>query len=87
MFHLRISKKQFTNIALNLFVFVALPHLYTKNPGLFGNIYFPENQAFYVFFINLVCTATITFFFIPELKMFRFTTDGKMLKEMLQYLI
>lgn len=75
----------FTNIALNLFVFVALPHLYSKNPELYGNIYFPENQAFYVFFINLVCTATITFFFIPELKMFRFTADGKMLKEMLKY--
>lgn len=75
----------FTNIALNLFVFVALPHLYSKNPELFGSIYFPENQAFYVFFINLVCTATITFFFIPELKMFRFTADGKMLKEMLRY--
>ena len=75
----------FTNIALNLFVFVALPHLYSKNPELFGSIYFPENQAFYVFFINLVCTATITFFFIPELKMFRFTADGKMLKEMLKY--
>lgn len=75
----------FTNIALNLFVFVALPHLYSKNPELYGNIYFPENQAFYVFFINLVCTATITIFFIPELKMFRFTADGKMLKEMLKY--
>lgn len=75
----------FTNIALNLFVFVALPHLYSKNPDLFGSIYFPDNQAFYVFFINLVCTATITFFFIPELKMFRFTADGKMLKEMLRY--
>ena len=75
----------FTNIALNLFVFVALPHLYSKNPDLFSSIYFPDNQAFYVFFINLVCTATITFFFIPELKMFRFTADGKMLKEMLRY--
>ena len=75
----------FTNIALNLFVFVALPHLYSKNPELFGRIYFPDNQAFYVFFINLACTATITFFFIPELRMFRFTADSRMLKEMLKY--
>jgi O-antigen/teichoic acid export membrane protein len=75
----------FTNIALNLFVFVALPHLYTKNPGLFGNIYFPDNQAFYVFFINLVCTASVTFFLIPELKIYRPTFDKELLKSMLRY--
>ena len=75
----------FINIALNLFVFVALPGLYTKNPDLFGSIYFPDNQAFYVFFINLVCTASITLFLIPELRMFRITTDKGLLKEMLKY--
>ena len=75
----------FTNIALNLFVFIALPHLYAKNPDLFGSIYFPGNQAFYVFFINLVCTAGITFFLIPELKMFRPTFDKELLKSMFRY--
>ncbi len=75
----------FINIALNLFVFVALPGLYTKNPELLGNIYFPDNQAFYVFFINLVCTASITLFLIPELRMYRITTDKALLKEMLKY--
>ena len=75
----------FINIALNLFVFVALPGLYTKNPELFGSIYFPDNQAFYVFFINLVCTASITFFLIPELRMFRPVHDKGLLKEMLKY--
>ena len=75
----------FTNIALNLFVFVALPYLYKRNPDLFGSIYFPDNQAFYVFFINLVCTASITLFFIPELKIFRLTLDGTLLKDMLKY--
>ncbi|MBR5594525.1 MAG: lipopolysaccharide biosynthesis protein [Bacteroidaceae bacterium] len=75
----------FTNIALNLFAFVALPYLHTKNPELFGDIYFPDNQAFYVFFINLVCTASVTFFFIPELKMFRPTFDKTLLKSMLKY--
>ena len=75
----------FTNIALNLFVFIALPHLYAKSPDLFSRIYFPENQAFYVFFINLVCTASITFFLIPELKMFRPTFDKELLKSMLRY--
>ncbi len=75
----------FTNIALNLFVFIALPHLYSKNPELFDSIYFPENQAFYVFFINLICTAGITFFLIPELKLFRPTFDKELLRSMLRY--
>ncbi len=75
----------FTNIALNLFVFIALPYLHSKNPDVFDSIYFPDNQAFYVFFINLVCTASVTFFLIPELRMFRPTSDGKLLKSMLKY--
>ena len=75
----------FTNIVLNLFVFVALPYLTSRNPELFGNIKIPDNQAFYVFFINLVCTASITLFLIPELKMFRPTPDKALLKEMLRY--
>ena len=75
----------FINIALNLFVFVALPYLHTRHPEIFGRIYFPDNQAFYVFFINLVCTAGITFFLIPELRLFRPTLDKELLKEMLKY--
>ena len=73
----------FTNISLNLVVFVLLPWLRGKYPEL--GIYNPGNQAFYVFFINLVCTSFITLFFIPELKIFRFTFDGALLKSMLKY--
>ena len=43
----------FTNIVLNLFVFVALPYLHSRNPEAYDSIYFPQNQAFYVFFITL----------------------------------
>lgn len=75
----------FTNITLNLVVFVLLPWLNNKNPGMFNSFYNPDNQAFYVFFINLVCTSFITLFFIPELKIFRFTIDGALLKSMLKY--
>ena len=75
----------FTNIALNLFVFLLLPWLNSIYPELLGGIYNPNNQAFYVFFINLVCTSFITLFFIPELKIFRFTFDGALLKSMLKY--
>ena len=75
----------FTNIALNLIAFLLLPWLYNKSPETFDGIYNPSNQAFYVFFINLVCTTFITLFFIPELKIFRFTLDGALLKNMLKY--
>ena len=75
----------FTNIALNLVVFLLLPWLNSIYPELLGGIYNPNNQAFYVFFINLVCTSFITLFFIPELKIFRFTFDGALLKSMLKY--
>ena len=75
----------FTNIALNLIAFLLLPWLYSKNSEFLSGLYNPNNQAFYVFFINLVCTSFITFFFIPELKIFRFTFDGALLKSMLKY--
>lgn len=73
------------NIAMNLFTFVALPYLAAKMPDTFARFYDQNNQAFYVFFINLLCTSSITFFFIPELKMFRFTADRQLLKSMLSY--
>ena len=73
------------NIAMNIFAFVVLPYLATTMPETFGQYYDPQNQAFYVFFINLLCTAFITVFFIPELKMFRPTADKALLKSMLKY--
>ena len=73
------------NIAMNIFAFVILPKLATAYPETFGGMYNPNNQAFYVFFINLICTALITLFFIPELKLFRFTADKRLLKDMLKY--
>ena len=73
------------NITMNLIAFVALPWLAEEYPDTFARFYNPHNQAFYVFFINLLCTSSITFFFIPELRMFRFTADKALLKSMLGY--
>lgn len=73
------------NIAMNLFAFVLLPSLAVSYPDTFGRFYDPQNQAFYVFFINLLCTAFITLFFIPELRMFSFIADRQLLKSMLKY--
>ena len=73
------------NICMNLFAFVLLPKLATAYPDTFSSLYDPANQAFYVFFINLLCTSVITIFFIPELSIYRFTTDTQLLKNMLKY--
>ena len=57
------------NIGLNVLYFVWLG----------------KTSVFYVFFINLVCTGLITFFFIPGLFSIKWQFDGKLLKEMLGY--
>ena len=75
----------FANISLNLTFFLLLPEMHTNGIEWVSRIYNPENQTLYVFLINLICTAFITLFFIPELKLFRFTFDGTLLKSMLKY--
>ena len=59
----------FLNIALNLLYFVLLG----------------KTSVFYVFFINLLCTSFITFFFIPDLFKIRWNFDGSLLRRMLSY--
>ena len=75
----------FANISLNLIFFLLLPWMYSNGFEWVSRIYNPENQTLHVFMINLICTSFITFFFIPELKLFRFTSDGALLKSMLKY--
>jgi O-antigen/teichoic acid export membrane protein len=57
------------NIGLNVIYFVWLG----------------KTSVFYVFFINLLCTGFITFFFIPYLFRIHWHFDGKLLKQMLDY--
>ena len=57
------------NIALNVFYFVVLG----------------KTSVFYVFFINLLCTALITFFFLPDLFHIHWKFDGQLLKTMFGY--
>ena len=57
------------NIGLNLLYFVWLG----------------KTSVFYVFFINLLCTAFITLFFIPDLFRIRWRFDGQLLRQMLSY--
>lgn len=55
------------NISLNLLYFLLLPALYAEYPDVVGYVYRPDVGVGYVFGLNLVCTALVTPFFIPEL--------------------
>lgn len=57
------------NIALNVVYFLCLG----------------GSDVFYAFAINLVCTASVTFFFLPELTRFRPVLDRRLLRRMLSY--
>ena len=59
----------FFNIALNVLYFVVLG----------------KTEVYYVFCINLWCTATITFFFIPDFFKVKWQFDFSLLKRMLSY--
>ena len=72
------------NMALNLMYFVALPALYKLYPDVIGLIYSPSIGVGYAFILNLVCTGTVTFFFIPELRI-KYTFSKALLKRMLKY--
>lgn len=73
------------NIALNLLYFVVLPDLYKSYPEVIQHVYSPETGVGYAFYINLVCTASITFFFYKELTGFKYTFDKELAKRMLSY--
>ena len=73
------------NIALNLLYFLVLPDLYKSYPEVIQYVYSPETGVGYAFYINLVCTASITFFFYKELTGFKYTFDKKLAKRMLSY--
>ena len=72
------------NIGLNLFVFLLAPRLAAQGSPLMG-WYNNGNLVGYVFAINLICTATVTLGFLPELRNLRFGIDRQMLKQMLRY--
>ena len=57
------------NIGLNVLYFVVLG----------------KTSVFYVFFINLLCTAFITLFFVPDLLKIQWKFDGQLLRRMFSY--
>ena len=57
------------NIGLNLLYFKVLGH----------------TEVYYVFFLNLICTGLITFFFIPDLLHMQVRVDLRLLRRMFSY--
>ncbi|MBR1516936.1 MAG: lipopolysaccharide biosynthesis protein [Bacteroidales bacterium] len=72
------------NIVLNLFVFLLAPSLAVAYPQWMG-WYRPDWQVGYVFAINLVCTATVTLGFLPEMRDLRHGMQRDLLRPMLRY--
>lgn len=62
------------NIVLNLFCFVVMPSLTGQ-----------ATDVGYAFYINLVCTGLVTFFFWKELTGFTYVFDRALLRRMLGY--
>ena len=73
------------NIMLNLLFFLVLPSLYGSYPDEIGKIYDPTIGVGYAFYVNLACTASVTFCFWKESTEFKYGFDGKLLRRMLSY--
>ena len=71
----------FVNIALNLFIFLAMP----KIPALAPVFERFNGGVGLIFFANLACTALVTLGFIPEIKGIFYGFDRKLCREMLAY--
>ncbi len=71
------------NIGLNLFVFLVAPK-WQHLPWM--QWYDEQNNVGYIFYVNLICTALVTFGFWKELKGFKLSTfHFPLLKQMLKY--
>jgi len=73
------------NIALNIVFFVVLPEIHRSHPEWTSAIYDPAVGAGYAFYINLFCTASVTFFFRRELTGFSYVFDAALMRRMLSY--
>ncbi len=72
------------NIGANLLYFVVFPAWYTTDPDTASLVYDPAVGVGYVFRLNLACTAFITLFFLPELRL-KARFDGALARRMLAY--
>jgi len=72
------------NILLNLFIFLVAPVIHASHPEWIG-WYDPQYSVGYIFIVNLICTASVTLGFIPELKGLAYGFDRQLARRMLRY--
>ena len=71
------------SVAMTLFIFLVAPH-WSHLPWM--GWYDEANNVKYIFYINLFCTAVVTFGFIKELRDFQLSIfNFQLLKQMLKY--
>lgn len=75
----------FASILLNLFVFLVMPKMFASHPALEQAFVRYDYGVGFIFLINLICTACVTFGFIPEMRSLRVKFDASLCKRMLGY--
>ena len=77
----------FMAITLNIVFFLILPNIYEANggTGFISAIYDPTVGAGYAFYVNLFCSAILTFFFWRELVAQKYSFSKALLHRMLSY--
>lgn len=75
----------FSNIILNLFVFLACPVIYKSNPELISWFYNPDYSVGYIFAVNLLCSILVTLLMFPEYAKAFIMPNFKLMKQMVKY--
>lgn len=75
----------FLNIALNIFLLVVCPWIYTNYPTLISWFYIPDYGVGYVFIANLIGSVLCLLLLVKELRGFTYSFNASLLKKMLRY--
>lgn len=75
----------FSNIILNIFVFVGCPAIYKSNPEMISWFYNPDYSVGYIFAVNLLCSILVSFLMFPEYIKAFIMPDIELMKQMVRY--
>ena len=73
------------NVLLNLFIFMVMPKMFGAHPALEQMYVRFDYGVGLIFFVNLICTALVTFGFAKELRGIFYGFDKSLAKRMLAY--
>lgn len=73
------------NIGLNVFFILICPRLWETAPATISWFYDPTFGIGYIFLANLICSLVTILMLLPELTGFRWSFNGRLLREMLRY--